>query len=131
MARPKKQEASKNQFLELYPKLRGNISVICIACKISRRTFYNWMKDDKEFRQEIEDIDIDELKLDLAEHQLDNLIKNQHWGATKFFLEKKGAKRGYGDDNELTIKAKGNAKERMEIVLRSEIDPDDIGYIDT
>jgi len=101
MPRPKKSDADKRLFLELYPKLQGNISALSSAVKVSRQTIYNWMKNDKELKKELDEINVDDLKLDVAENQLLALIKEKNFPAIRFFLENQGGSRGYGDKKEI------------------------------
>ncbi len=113
MARPTKTEMNKKKILDLYVKAQGNVSLMCQSVGISRKTFYEWMKIDEEFKQQIEDIDIDEMKLDLAEHKLGTLIQEKNFPAIKFFLENKGESRGYGQSGKVTIEADGKALENI------------------
>ncbi len=103
MARPNKTQANKAQAIELYTTLQGNISAIASAIKVSRQQIYNWIKNDKKFKESIESISVDDLKLDLAEYQLQALIKKGYFPAIKFHLENKGSGRGYGDKKEIHV----------------------------
>lgn len=66
------------------------------ACKeigISRITYYRWLKEDDEFRKEINYIE--ENALDFVESSLFKQIKNHNTKATIFYLKTKGKSRGY------------------------------------
>ena len=43
-------------FLRIFPKKMCNISLTCRASRICRRTYYNWMKSSKVFRDEVDSI---------------------------------------------------------------------------
>lgn len=55
MARKKNTHIVNNKaiFIELFNKNLCNITDTCKATKISRRTFYNWIETDEQFRAEI------------------------------------------------------------------------------
>jgi len=71
----------------------GNITLACRAVGISRRTYYNWCKEDKEFEKDCEEVE--EKNLDFAESQLLKHIKADNITALIFYLKTKGKKRGY------------------------------------
>ena len=92
-------EANKQTFITQLHKNMGNVSTTCSECKISRQTYYDWMKDDKEFKSHIENVD--EYILDVAETSLHDQIKEGNTTATVFFLKTRGRKRGYIEKQEL------------------------------
>ena len=111
----------KLNFLEIYRGLDGHISKACDKFGITRRTFYDWKKDDW-FEQAIDDIDEEELddaeemsrlmRKGVPEYQRDKkgAIVNDDKGKpiitgwlippspkmVQFYLERKGVERGYG-----------------------------------
>lgn len=91
---------NKEKFLENHMLSFGNISISCEASKISRQTYYNWYKNDPEFRQRC--IDIEERNLDLAEMKLLNAIREGKTAELLFYLKTKGKKRGYVERQEIT-----------------------------
>lgn len=56
MVSDERTEASKRKFLEQYALSRGNISVACVNTGISRRTYYDWKENDKNFAESVEDV---------------------------------------------------------------------------
>jgi AcrR family transcriptional regulator len=105
----------KDNFLEVFKNTLGNIGAACRQAKISRPTFYKWLKSDKEFADAIEEIK--EQRIDFAENQLLQLMRgikektNSGEVYTRppcktsliFFLKTQGKKRGYIEGNEVTF----------------------------
>ena len=83
----------KQEFIKLFPKLVGNISLICQALKIDRGTYYKWLKKDEGFKQIIEDGG--EGLIDHVESKLYARIDSGDTTAIIFFLKTKGRSRGY------------------------------------
>ena len=94
---------NKSLFFERY-SVTGNISECCRQCNIGRQTFYEWMKNDVQFKQDFEDAE-DSL-IDFAEGKLLNLIDERNPTAIIFFLKTKGKERGYIEPSYLNIEGK-------------------------
>ena len=60
---------------------------------MGRTTYYSWIDDDKDFENEIKDVN--EELLDFAESQLMNHITKGNLTAIIFYLKTKGQSRGY------------------------------------
>ena len=76
--------------------LEQSLGVVTSACKkvgVGRTTFYGWLADDKEFAEQVQDIE--NVALDFAESQLHKQIKDGNPSSTIFYLKTKGKKRGY------------------------------------
>lgn len=87
-------KAKKDAFLSAMASNLGNITKSCEAIGIkSRSTIYNWMQEDREFKEAIQNID--EYVLDFAENSLFKQIQEGNTAATIFYLKTKGQKRGY------------------------------------
>lgn len=103
-----KMEAKKKSFIEQLHRSFGNISKASNACGISRQTYYEWLKNDEEFKMHVENID--EYILDRVEESLHDQIQNGNTTATIFFLKTKGKKRGYFEsidiNSQVEIKSK-------------------------
>ena len=91
---------SKEKFLENFKLSLANISISCEASGISRQTYYNWRKNDSQFRSDCEEIE--ERNLDLAEMKLLNAIREGKTAELLFYLKTKGKKRGYVERQEIT-----------------------------
>lgn len=50
-----KSDIKKSKLIQLWKDTRGNITEMCSAVGIQRNTFYAWLKNDKEFNQQIQD----------------------------------------------------------------------------
>ena len=61
--------------------------------------FYEWMKEDEEFRNQVDDIQ--NIALDYAESQLHKQIGEGSTSATIFYLKTKGKSRGYIERQEI------------------------------
>lgn len=84
--------------------LEKSLCVVTTACKqvgIDRKTHYNWLKRDKKYAEEVENLQ--DITLDFAESQLHKQIKDGNTTATIFLLKTRGKKRGYIERSELQI----------------------------
>ena len=83
--------------------LESSLGVVTSACKkaeVSRTHFYNWMKDDPEFKKKVDDIE--NIAFDFVESQLYKQIQENNTTATIFYLKTKGKNRGYSERTEIT-----------------------------
>ncbi len=80
-------------------KSLGIVTSACKAVGISRETHYRWMREDKDYKSAIEDIN--DIALDFAESSLHKQIKDGNTTATIFYLKTKGKKRGYVERTEV------------------------------
>lgn len=92
-------DAKKLTAINVLKKSFGNISETCDKIGITRTTFYDWKKDDPEFKEAVENIS--EYLLDFAENSLYALIKKKNVAATIFYLKTKGKARGYVERTEI------------------------------
>ena len=82
--------------------LHQSLGVVTSACKavgISRETHYKWLREDVDYKYQVDDLS--NIALDFAESQLHNQIKNGSTPATIFYLKTKGKKRGYIERQEI------------------------------
>ena len=96
-----KTEQHKKAVLEALEKSLGVVTTACKQAGVGRTQFYAWLKEDPEFKQQVEDIG--EIALDFAESQLHKQIGEGNSTATIFFLKTKGKKRGYIERQEVDI----------------------------
>ena len=90
----------KKSMMEALEKSLGIVTTACKNADISRTQFYQWLKDDSEFKRKVDDIS--NIALDFAESQLHKQIGDQNTSATIFYLKTKGKKRGYVERQEIT-----------------------------
>ena len=102
---------AKELFLSLFYKKFCNIHQTCEAVNTSRRTYYDWMEQDEEFKKAI--TDIQEGLIDFSESQLLGLIQGKHPTAIIFHLKTKGKKRGYIE----TLAIAGDEKRPVRLIL--------------
>jgi hypothetical protein len=82
-----KQAIKKARLVELWTQTRGHISDMCRTVDIERKTFYEWLKKDKEFNQAIQDAE-----WDLNDDVRDALIQKIADGSSsdiQFYLRKR------------------------------------------
>ncbi len=95
-----KQSLTKQQkdFLTVFNKVGGNISMACRQANIkSRTTYYRWLENE-EFRDAVENVN--ESFIDLAESQLRAAVSRGDMNAVFFLLKTKGKSRGYVERTE-------------------------------
>ena len=95
---------TKKALVEALEKSLGVVSTACKAAGISRDTHYRWLKEDPEYKAQVEELS--EVALDFAESHLHNLIKDGNPAATIFFLKTKGKNRGYIERQEIAVAEK-------------------------
>lgn len=105
-------DSIKKKFLEVLDNSRGIISTACASMNnMSRQTYYNWLKNDEEFKEAAEDVQ--ENAIDFVESKLFEkingitILDKVEGGeevtyrlppsdtAIIFYLKTKGKKRGY------------------------------------
>lgn len=94
-------KTKKALFVEAMHNNLGNVTASCKAIGISRRTYYNWIEDDPEFKEDIDAV-AEEL-LDMAENTLLSKIESGDTTSTIFYLKTKGKKRNYIERVEKTL----------------------------
>lgn len=96
-----KMHKKKEDLLEALERSLGIVSTACKAADVSRRSHYNWMEEDEEYRKRVNEIN--DSVLDFAESHLYKLVKEGNPAATIFFLKTKGKARGYVERQEVEI----------------------------
>lgn len=96
-------EAKKETFVKILIESFGNISKACKSIGITRRTYYNWLEKDLEFKQEVDSIE--EYVVDEVENHLFDQIRDGSTAATIFYLKTKGKHRGYVEKQEIDNKS--------------------------
>lgn len=91
----KDKEEKKKEFIKAYMLSRGIISSACMQVRISRDTFYRWIKEDDDFRSEVEGIDI--MQQEFVESKLLSKIDAGDTTAIIFYLKTKGKNLGYSE----------------------------------
>lgn len=99
----KRQEAEiegedlKEFFLLMYEVQRGNLTAAAKAANVSRGAVYLW-REDKDWAAEMDalKVDTEEGRLDRAEESVDRLVGVDDGATSRWFLDRKGRDRGYG-----------------------------------
>jgi len=95
-----KTKKAKARLLKALEETSGIIAFACKKAKVSRMTFYRWCKEDKEFKEQADDIQ--ELQVDVAEAALLSKIQQKETAAIIFYLKTKGKNRGYSERKEIS-----------------------------
>jgi hypothetical protein len=101
----KKTELQKKAVLEALESSLGVVSEAVKMVGIHRATFYEWLKNDPEFKKEVDNIN--ETAIDCAETALYRKIKSGDTTAIIFYLKTKGKKRGYVEKSEVEFTQSG------------------------
>jgi hypothetical protein len=91
----------KKQMIDAMEKSLGVVTIACRNVGIHRSTFYDWIRDDFDFKRAVDDVS--EITLDFAESELHKQIRDGSTAATIFYLKTKGKKRGYIERSEIDI----------------------------
>ena len=95
----KTEHIKKKAVIEALIKSLGVVTTACKIVGIGRTTFYDWLKDDKNFKKEVEDIQ--NVAIDFAESELFKQI--QSGNTTIFYLKCKGKKRGFYEKQQIDM----------------------------
>lgn len=98
---------SKDDFLKVFEKALGNVSVACTNFGIDRVTFYNWYNADEQFRTACDAVK--EKRKDFIESALDKRIQAGDTTAIIFAAKTQCKDRGY------TEKIEFEGKQQTEI----------------
>ena len=95
----------KKELVECLEKTNGQIYKSLKILKIQPTIFYNWKRDDMEYKTEVDEKlqSIRELKVDEAEEQLQNNIKQGNQRALEYFLNNHGKSIGYSNVKEKEV----------------------------
>lgn len=92
-------DTNKKTIIEALEQNMGIVSAACQAVDMPRSTFYNWLKDDPEFKAAVDEIQ--EFAIDHVESVLHGQINKGDTTACIFYLKTKGKKRGYIEKQEI------------------------------
>ena len=112
----------KTDFIIKYEQNGWHIAKTCWDLGITRRTYYNWLRDDEEFSNKMEEFH--EALIDSAERCLLRAINNDETDAAKFVLRYKGRKRGYVESTDITTN--GKDINTLNIIVKSEQEKKDL-----
>lgn len=95
----------KKAMIEALEKSLGIVTTACKSVGISRETHYRWLREDEDYKKEVESIA--DIALDFAESQLHKQISIGEVSSTIFYLKTKGKGRGYVERSEMDLTSKG------------------------
>lgn len=83
----------KQAMLKALEKHLGNVTLAAREVGIMRKTHYDWMNADAEYKQTVEELS--NVTLDFAEGKLMELVDEKNVTAVIYYLNNKGKTRGY------------------------------------
>ena len=110
----------KKAMIEALEKSLGVVTTACKSVGVSRNTHYLWMREDDEYKKEVNDIE--NMALDFVESQLFKNIKEGKTSEMIFYLKTKGKKRGYIERQEITGADGMPTNFQIEIIKREDKD---------
>ena len=110
-----KTEHQKSAIIKALKKSLGVVSSACEDVGVGRTTFYQWLKDDPEFKEEVDNIS--ELAIDFVESKLYERISQGDTTAAIFYLKTKGKKRGYVEKSEVDHTTGGEKINKVQIEI--------------
>ena len=111
----KKEHIKKKMLIESLENSLGIVSTACSKANISRSSFYKWYKEDEEFRNKVDEID--NVKLDFVESQLFKNIQKEKERSIIFYLQHKGHKRGYIQQQNINLTSNDEEIKKIEIEI--------------
>ena len=100
---------NKKRLLVALKKHLGVVSSACDEVGISRTAYYKYLKTDKKFKADVDDLQ--NVALDFVESKLFQQIQNDNATSTIFYLKTKGKARGYIEQN--IIEHKGGIQSKL------------------
>ncbi len=110
---------SKRLKKRLLVALEKNLGIISISCKeaqVSRASYFNWMKNDEDFKKAVDEIN--EGVIDFVENQLYKKIEQGSEKSILFYMKYKGRKRGYTDSVDITSAGEKINNIQIEIIKK-------------
>lgn len=89
----------KKELIQAMENCHGIVSDACKSVGVSRVTYYDYYKNDPEFKKSIDEIE--NIVLDYVEGKLFKLIDKGDIASTLFYLKTKGKSRGYIEKSEI------------------------------
>ena len=99
-------EGNKKRLLQALEKSLGIVTTACTETGISRDTHYRWLREDPEYKTQVDSIE--DISLDHVESQLFKQINEGSTVGAIFYLKTKGKKRGYIERTEQVVEVGGN-----------------------
>ncbi len=99
-----KTEQHKKALIDALTKSLGIVTTACKQVGVGRTTYYQWLREDLEFKKAV--ADVKEVALDFAESQLHKQIQEGNTTATIFYLKTQGKARGYVERQEIEVAEK-------------------------
>jgi hypothetical protein len=104
----------KKELIQAMENCHGIVSDACLSVGVSRVTYYDYYKKDKEFKTTIDEIE--NTVLDYVEGKLFKLIDKGDVASTLFYLKTKGKGRGYIEKSEIDHNV--NVQELPTVILK-------------
>ncbi len=98
-------DSIKKKMLKALKETLGIVSQACEMVGISRNTHYVWIKDDIQYKTEVDELL--EFQMDFVESKLFENINNGDVPSTIFYLKTKAKTRGYIEKQEIDLTSNG------------------------
>lgn len=96
-----KSNTKKKDMLKALHLTCGNVSEACRKIKIARKTHYEWLKNDEQYKDEVKEIE--EANKDFVEGKIRQHIENDNPTVTIFYAKTKMRDRGYIETNDHNV----------------------------
>ena len=93
---------NRNDFLKVFKKALGNVTIACENFGIERCTFYDWYNNDEDFHEKADAVK--EIRKDFLESAFDKRVKAGDTTAIIFGLKTQCKDRGYVERTEQEVK---------------------------
>lgn len=97
----KRDSLRKKAVLEALKGALGVVSQACVTAGVARTTFYRWMNNDPQFKEDVESVN--EIALDFATTKLFDKIKEGNVPSIIFYLKTQGKSRGFVEKAEIDM----------------------------
>jgi hypothetical protein len=88
-------DSKKRALVEALKANLGNVLKSCEVAGVSKSSYYNWMKEDPEFAEAVEEVD--NVQFDFVQSKLFEQVEEGNTACIIFYLKTKGKKKGYSE----------------------------------
>jgi hypothetical protein len=110
-----KTKHNKKELIEAMIHSHCIVTDACDTVGVSRKTYYDYLKNDQEFKKEIDDIQ--NTALDFVEGELYKRIEKGDTTAIIFYLKTKGSTRGYIEKQQIDQNTNITISDKSELGL--------------
>jgi hypothetical protein len=112
----------KKLMIEALKRQLGIVSLACKEVKIARKTHYQWLKTDENYKQAVNEID--DYAIDFVENALFKQISEGNTAAIIFYMKCRAKNRGYIERPDTQVNIQNNEAKYVLKIIK----PDDNPY---